>query len=128
MVKLSRISLVFLALGGLPALLPLATNGPGSCAAFFTGGDFLETGGRVAVFFAAAVVLLAVAGALLLVAGAAAVVFLARAAGLATAGLALAVAVGLAAGVADFVSAGFLVLSATINFLKYTYGINSIFS
>jgi hypothetical protein len=80
----------------------------------------------VAVFFAAAVVLLAVAGAFFLAAGAAA--DLARAADLEVAGLALAASVVLAVGVVGFASAGFLVSSATINLLIFTYGINSIFS
>jgi len=82
----------------------------------------------VAVFFAVAAAVLAVAGALFLTAGAAAVAVLARAAGLVAVDLALAADVGLAVGVVGFASAGCLVSLATINLLKYTYGINSIFS
>jgi hypothetical protein len=133
MVKLSRISLGFFILASLPAFLALTIIGSGLCAtlfagtAFLAGGDFLTTGGRTAVFFAAAGAVLA--GAELAVAaarpaaGAAALATLARAAGLARTAV-----VVRAARVAGFALAGFLVPSAMVNLPMDLYEINSIFS
>lgn len=115
MVKLSRTSLAFFTLAVLPALFSLATNGSGSCAAFFAGGDFLDTG-RVTVFIVAVVVALAAGGPRLLAgfvaAGAVVLVDLGRAGG-----LALVAAVVPVAGVTDSILVGLLVSSATLTLL-----------
>jgi hypothetical protein len=107
MVKLSRTSLGFFVLTGLPALAVLATKGSGLLAGFLTGGDFLVMAARATGFFAVA----AVASGLLRVAGEVAAGFLGRAAGLAAAGF-WTLGAGLAAGVVAFVSAGFVSFSA----------------
>lgn len=131
MVKLSRTSLAFFALAGLPSLPFLTTKGAGSWTTFFIGADFMATG-RVTGFFAGGVTALATAGALFLAGfaatGAAGLTGRGRGAGLGTGDEALTAAAGVVTGAADSVVAGLLVSSIMVNPLSRINRINSICS
>jgi len=118
MVKLSRTSLAFLALAGLPSLLLLVTKGAGSWTTFFAGSDFLATG-CVTGFFARGVTDLAATGVLFLAGFTAigAAGLSGRGAALGAGDRALTAAPGFVAGAAGLVVAGLLVSSIMANSL-----------